>query len=213
MRADGVTLTAGVIAVAVGAAGCTRVLTGRPEGEGVEDGREMPPDGGGALPLPGGKPDARPGEQELDAGPFTCTHGDRQAVDVFSGHCYMAFFAPLDHAGAAAACAALGGHLAVPTGLIENAFVLAAAPTLEEAAGAEQAWLGGRDEPGGDDQFAWVTGEPFGFAFWRPGQPDHASGGQPEDCVAIDLDREGDNDGTWSDLACTAALPYVCEHD
>ncbi|MEQ8765917.1 MAG: LamG-like jellyroll fold domain-containing protein [Planctomycetota bacterium] len=67
----------------------------------------------------------------------------------------------LDHEG-------IPGHLATVTSLPENAFVSTRLGTPSAP------WLGGEQPPGSvepDGGWRWITGEPFDFTAWGPGEP------------------------------------------
>jgi hypothetical protein len=127
---------------------------------------------------------------------FVCEKEEWRAFPV-NGHAYR-------HAGmvqtfdeATAACARLGGHLLTIADLDENAF------TGGQFLGT--LWLGAmkRKKAG---YFEWVTGEPFDFEFFAPGDPDL---NLIPDCLVMGDDRR------WYDRACDGAKggPYsaVCE--
>jgi Ca2+-binding RTX toxin-like protein len=72
--------------------------------------------------------------------------------------------------GAAVIAEAFGGHLAVLTSAEEDAFVRAlAGPILGDY------WIGLSDAAT-EGVYLWVTGEPFAFAAWRPGEPNNFDG-------------------------------------
>lgn len=75
----------------------------------------------------------------------------------------------------------LGGHLVTITSAAENAFVADLVRT-RGSGNLERYWLGGyqtgpigRSEPAGS--WAWVTGEPWLYANWAPGEPNNGVGG------------------------------------
>ncbi len=99
------------------------------------------------------------------------------------------------------ACAALTGgpHLVSITDSDEQGVV-------DAITGATQTYIG-LDDIQTEGTYVWVSGEPFDFFAWGPGEP---SAGTDEDCAVIR------DDGTWADRDCTANFAshsYVCEID
>jgi hypothetical protein len=139
-------------------------------------------------------PDARP----------PCVEGDLRLEDQATGTCYLYFDAALSWEAARAACLAVGGHLAAPTSLVENAFLSQIAPDNREI------WIGASDLLM-EDVFVWVTGEPFVFDHWREGEPN--DGGQNgENCAVIEGQNNIDGEGCeWDDRDCDDPFPYLCE--
>jgi cell division septation protein DedD len=93
------------------------------------------------------------------------------------------------------------GQLATLTSAEENAWVVANL----DFRGARQAWLGGLQDPNGAEPaggWQWVTGEPWSYANWAPGEPNDAyiPAGADEDRLEIDVDREG----RWNDSPSSA---------
>ena len=93
------------------------------------------------------------------------------------------------------------GQLATLTSAEENAWVVANLDFRD----ARQAWLGGLQDPNGaepDGGWQWVTGEPWVYSNWAPGEPNDAYvvEGADEDRLEIDLDREG----RWNDSPSSA---------
>jgi cysteine-rich repeat protein len=131
--------------------------------------------------------------------------GDRFAVDPASGNCYVSFDDDVtSHAAAQAACVAIGGYLATIASAGEDGYVHAVQNP------AQTPWLGATDDANDtDDVFVWVTGEPWGYRAFAPGEPDDnaATGGDGE-CVAI-----ADTTGAWGDTACdgAATIGRICE--
>ena len=58
------------------------------------------------------------------------------------------------------------GHLAVPSDQAESVFLIESVQSSLPADGA--AWIGGQHN---GRAWAWITGEPWTFASWRPGSP------------------------------------------
>ena len=70
--------------------------------------------------------------------------------------------------------AGMPGHLVTLTSSAEEAFI-------RQSFGVQSLWLGLTDEES-EGVFAWVTGEPFSYANWQPGEP---NGGAFENYVEI----------------------------
>lgn len=86
---------------------------------------------------------------------------------------------------------ALGGHLVTINDDAENAWVVSRLTLL-----ADWYWIGARDDENTTDAvFEWISGEPWGYAQWSPGQPDNdeALGGQGDYAV---IDK---TTADWSD--------------
>jgi beta-lactamase regulating signal transducer with metallopeptidase domain/protocatechuate 3,4-dioxygenase beta subunit len=97
-----------------------------------------------------------------------------------NGHRYWVVRVPegLTWDEANAAAQARGGYLATITSAEENAFVFA---LMQDAAywnGPRGPWIGGYQTPGSGlrEGWHWVTGEPFVYSPWSPGQPNDAGG-------------------------------------
>ena len=71
-----------------------------------------------------------------------------------------------------------GGYLATITGAEENAFVFSLIQDPVYWNGPRGPWLGGYQLPGRPlrEGWQWVTGEPFVYANWSPGQPNDSGG-------------------------------------
>ena len=134
--------------------------------------------------------------------------GDRFAVAPATGACYVGVDDELTSAAAAAAaCEVGGGHLATVTSAGEQALVAAVAND------AQNPWLGAVDDANDTDAvFAWLTGEPWGFTAWAPGQPDDDAGlGGAGECLHV-----FDALGRWNDTNCAATgfvVGRVCEYE
>jgi cysteine-rich repeat protein len=140
------------------------------------------------------------GEEQCDDGNATAGDGCGACIvecgpapeleEPTSHVCYrLGLDQPKDWEGAAQACTDWGGTLAAITTSDELAFVQ---NRIQDAT-----WIGGR---AGNDDFTWITGEPWGFAPWAPGRP--AGGG----CVHLAGDLGGFEDGE-----CAELLQYLCE--
>lgn len=161
-----------------------------------------------------------------DAGSATTSAGSSGTTDqcvargagaVFSaetGHCYLVVQEQATFADAAAHCTTLGAHLVTIANAVENTFV----STL---IADEDHWLGANDgkspmEPG-VGTYAWVTGEPFSYQDWTPGQPNatptdcdttHGGAGCYEHCAF-----QWAKGSEWNDRSCLHLISSVCEWD
>lgn len=91
------------------------------------------------------------------------------------------------------------GRLATVTSAAENAFILANL-TPNFAVGY---WIGGFQPAGSEEPaggWRWITGEPFNFTFWEPGEPNNSIAGGEN---AIEFYPNGVGD--WNDLPENAA--------
>ncbi|MEE4219349.1 MAG: IPTL-CTERM sorting domain-containing protein [Xanthomonadales bacterium] len=90
------------------------------------------------------------------------------------------------------------GYLATVTSAEENTFVA----TL---GAADTAYLGGNDIDV-EGTWTWVTGEPWSFTAWGPGEPNNSGN---EDCLHYRPD------GLWNDIPCGTAYNrgFVVEYD
>ena len=101
------------------------------------------------------------------------------------------------------------GHLATITSESENNFI------VEDVMGkVTSAWIGGFQPDGSpepDGGWRWVTGEPFDYTHWGPGQPDQ-NGGEDENAIELKgLDSAFPYE--WHDQAGdTDFFPYVVEY-
>ena len=111
-----------------------------------------------------------------------------------NGHAYRRFIERVTFPEAQASCSNRGGHLATLTDASEQDFVGARFP------GA--VWIGaGHDEKTGG--FRWLTGEPFTYQDFAPGEPNV----RHHRCLALEVDRR------WYDRACNDRHGFVCEID
>lgn len=113
-----------------------------------------------------------------------------------NGHTYTAvkLASPVTWEEARAAAEAAGGYLATPTSQAEQDFVTTAFPEIKQA----RWWLGAYQTPPSPEtnpaaDWHWVTGEPWAYTNWFPGEPnndwgrEHSGmfwhGGMWNDCV------------------------------
>jgi cysteine-rich repeat protein len=87
---------------------------------------------------------------------------DGWVIRAFDNHAYRFVFRAVPWSTALSDCAMLGGHLATITNMAEQSFV---APLVHG-----NMWLGAGDAAT-EGAFTWVTGEPFAFDSFAPGEP------------------------------------------
>ena len=139
-----------------------------------------------------------------------------QVFNPANGHYYELIAASVSWetariAAAGASHLGLGGHLVTVTDAAENQFLTSAFT----ADGLHLHWLGGLQVGGSLDPVAgwvWVTGEPFMFANWEPGEPNDANS---EDENRLIFDHGTSLNGkAWNDVvpAFDIAAGYVIEY-
>jgi hypothetical protein len=107
----------------------------------------------------------------------------------------------VDWATAQSNAEALGGHLVTITSVEEQEWLMA---RFALAKACRATWIGATDEAV-EGQWTWVSGEPWGFTNWHPGEPNDGDG---EDWAELYWM------GTWNDLGATATKEaYVVEWD
>jgi hypothetical protein len=157
-----------------------------------------------------------------------------EVADGGNGHWYEIFKGPANSifngvsgvitwSDAQQSAQAQGGYLATITTTEENEFVfgLVDAPlywstdTLGNYFGP---WLGALQEPGTPDpaaRWTWVTGEPFQFANWHPGEPNDLFGQIDENRIAFFASESstGIRSAFWNDERGTRLIvtAYVVE--
>jgi hypothetical protein len=140
-----------------------------------------------------------------------------------NGHCYEAVMAPGGIAwnDASAVAVSRGGYLASVTSSAENAFIFALVSTDADywyRSGTGDwwgPWLGGvqpsgSPEPSGGWQ--WMTGEPFIYTNWAPGQPNNSGGNENR----IQLGGQSTRASTWNDIESANSQyvrSFVIEYD
>lgn len=127
-----------------------------------------------------------------DSGAFP--GADRFEVDPATGHCYTSYDSDLTtFSQALNACESAGGHLVTVTSEQENLFVqLVRNPS-------ENPWIGAVDDDNDlDAVFDWITGEPFTYTNFAPGEPDDDAGTSGNgECLHITNAA-----GEWADTNC-----------
>ena len=116
------------------------------------------------------------------------------------------------------ACIARGGHLATITSQAEMDQLVG----MCEGAGVKYCWLGGYTSVGGNGAFGhWITGEPFGYTAWYPGEPSRNDlDGTPEFYLML---WKVENAWSWNDQRedvldsgldyFKGNLGYICEYE
>ncbi|MBX3365079.1 MAG: immunoglobulin domain-containing protein [Phycisphaeraceae bacterium] len=140
-----------------------------------------------------------------------------------NGHWYEVIVVPDVNWGTARDAAVLrGGYLATITSQEENDFVFQLVMNTPNSwyyfddRRSIGPWLGGYQTPGSkapDEGWVWVTGEPFEFTNWAPGQPDNDDLGE---CFLHFSNLGPVLDGTWNDRAANdnnRDTAYVVEYD
>jgi hypothetical protein len=100
------------------------------------------------------------------------------------------------------------GQAASITSSQEQEFVLTVLQTYLGRSYTEAAvWIGGTKEAG---QWRWVTGEPWGYTNWDPGQPSH-SGPTDRNEYLLEMywNYPSKADGTWNDHGDHCRRPAV----
>lgn len=92
----------------------------------------------------------------------------------------------------------MGGHLATITSAQEQDFVSGRI--------AVEVWIGATDSQK-ETTFVWITGEPFEYQAFIPGEIDNPGAAVYSDCAVYGLDR------LWHDRVCAKRHKYLCEVD
>ncbi len=103
------------------------------------------------------------------------------------------------------------GHLATITSQAENSFVASLLSTL-----GMPAWIGGFQPPGSPEpsgDWQWVTGEPFTYTNWGPGEPNNTNHLNLEE-DALMIGWPVNTPQAWNDgVASGGVKGYVVEYD
>jgi hypothetical protein len=126
-------------------------------------------------------------------------------VNPANGHTYQRIDAPQTWVNAKGACASQGGHLATLTSAEEDSWLW-----NNLGVSGQDIWLGGTDEVT-EGVWQWITGEPWSYTNWGPGEPDNGAIGQN------DLIYWSAYPSQWGDYGAPTqaddAIPYICEWD
>jgi hypothetical protein len=100
------------------------------------------------------------------------------------------------------------GHLATITTAAENQFLVSMFPEVVPG----HYWLGGFQAAGVTDPAAgwqWVTGEPWSYTNWAPGEPNDFLGPESEDKLGFHPDYGGE----WNDAQSPWPSGFVIEYE
>jgi hypothetical protein len=123
---------------------------------------------------------------------------DKGTYNPENGHWYRLMGFQTDWHTAQAYCAKLGAHLVTLENASEDRFINKM---------TSYTWLGATDELK-EGQWEWVTGEPWPFTNWAPGEPNNC--GNPTCDPEHYLTYHGDHPTQWNDVP-DGALDFICE--
>lgn len=130
-------------------------------------------------------------------------------------HCYWVHADMTDWNSAEGQCTGERGSLATILSSEENMFVfqILVQAKLFIMNGVSLGATDGKqnDDKTGPGQYAWVTGEQWGYTNWHAGQPDGSCTCTLMQNCACDHTLVMSNDGTWYDRPESTARPYICE--
>lgn len=129
-------------------------------------------------------------------------------ASVYNGHSYKVYTQKKSWSDAQAYCESLGGHLVTITSQEEQDFVSSLVTKKDVAAWIGASWV--------DNQFLWVTGEPFNYTNWDQGEPSYNFSSSKEPYVGIyanDTATEYSTTGKWNDFrgSTDTIKGFVCE--
>ncbi len=130
-------------------------------------------------------------------------------------HCYWIHSDTTDWTSAESRCESEGGTLATILSSQENMFALQILLQANLFMG-QGVSLGATDgkssgDKSGAGQYAWVTGEPWGYVNWHMGQPSGSCTCQFTNTCTCDHWLAMFNDGTWHDVPGNMERPSICE--
>lgn len=132
------------------------------------------------------------------------SHADSaRLINPTNGHQYQRFDALSSWPSARLSCEGKGAHLATLANAEEDNWVWR---KLAANAINKRPWLGGTDELIEGD-WRWVTGEPWGYSHWSPGEPNNDG---PQNY----LNYSYLVDSSWDDVypqGDAGGYPYICE--
>ena len=102
----------------------------------------------------------------------------------FANHTYQVVSAPFTWSQAKADAESRGGYLATLTSQAEADYVQSLG--LFGPIAGQAFWLGASDEQQ-EGTWTWVTGEPFTFALWHPGEPNNGVTGNEDYLATTDI--------------------------
>jgi len=126
---------------------------------------------------------------------------DARVVNPENQHLYLFIGNPDTWHRARDFCVSRGGYLVTVESASENGFVR----RLAEVG----SWLGATDEIQ-EGTWAWVTGEPWGFADWDSGEPSNTPSDRSAGEHYLSVSSHG---ATWNDQPLENANTFVCEWD
>ncbi|MGE4103211.1 MAG: lectin-like protein [Pirellulales bacterium] len=136
-----------------------------------------------------------------------------------NGHLYEEISAPngIDWFTAKAEAEKRGGYLATVTSVAENTFIFSKVDSSQNWIDTDPQqygpWLGGFQSASGSEPaggWSWVTGEPFSYTAWAPGEPNN-QGGDEEYLHYFSFNTPAN---TWNDAVGAASMRgYVVEYD
>jgi len=128
----------------------------------------------------------------------------------WNGHEYERFDTSMTWHGAKSFCESKGGHLATLTSQEENDFVY----TNLAVPSPYIPWIGATDEAA-EGVWTWVTGEPWEYTKWYPGEPNNAGGMEHYAHFTAGANSWVGNVNGWNDLPDQAWLTTstICEWD
>ncbi len=131
----------------------------------------------------------------------------------FNGHYYKLYDESLTWQEAKDACEQAGGHLVTITSQEEQDFI---SGHLQGAA-KRSYWIGLSDEEE-NDNWTWVTGEPFSYSNWARNEPNHGYGGSEHYVAIVSCDTFYNYEvlfGQWNDHVNNDVelyqFGYICE--
>ena len=133
--------------------------------------------------------------------------------DVYNGHKYKKISkTDITWDEAQAACEAMGGYLVCITSEEERSYI------FNQFGSCSYYWTGGYRPDGSENKYdpvldwKWVSGEPFEYTNWLPGQPQDEWGDNTETKIIM-----WGSEGKWGDIRNNApsgqVYGYVCEWD
>ncbi|MCB9283533.1 MAG: HYR domain-containing protein [Lewinellaceae bacterium] len=123
---------------------------------------------------------------------------DYTFLGVINGHTYFRSNFSTAWSDAKTEAIGLGGHLVTVTSAAENTLVIG---------NGAAAWIGLTDQAV-EGVWQWVTGEPFVYSSWCPGEPNNA-GLLGEDYVVTNFCTSGQ----WNDYPDPILVPFIVEFD
>ena len=142
-----------------------------------------------------------------EQGGYICEWGIDMMITIpedaysYNGHYYKVYDARISWSAAKTACEKLGGHLCTITSQAEQDFI--------ESINNGDRWIGGyRDGNSNDQEWKWVTGEPWGYTNWGEDEPNNSSNVVSNENRVVVWPKE------WNDLNDNNLYEqggYICE--